>query len=804
MSPNVVGAVPANVSADERHDLQGPRRDCTPASQIAEHKIHSFLDGRGYGGRHMRRLPWSSVKHTAAATSALKVAMVLGSTLVATACGGSDEKTPTPSPYGLDSRPVNATCLAPAKRPLLDTGLKLERQWANIGFQAPIFLTQAPGDNTRWYVVERGGKVRTFLGTATGNGDLTEFASLPVNTGGEGGLLGFGFHPQWPTKREAYLSYTRNPVGGDPAAPNCGQGGGGSAFVSVIGRYQSTNNGASLNIGPDEILKIAQPFSNHNGGGINFGPDGMLYFGVGDGGSGNDPCASGQDLTSLLGKFLRIDIDAPAGMYKIPTDNPFVTTPANAKKEIWALGVRNPWRWSFDKSSGEMWVGEVGQGTWEEVDRVVKGGNYGWKTCEGFHRLGSTTALCNTQGMADPIVAHPRGEARSITGGYVYRGTAMPSLVGTYIYGDYETGNIWALTYGADNRPIPKVVATVGGATLVSFAQGNDGEVYTIQINGVISKLVPAAPPPPDGFPKLLSETGCFDPADPRKPGTALIPYDVNSQLWSDGADKGRWFALPDDTTITIDAEQDWLLPVGSVVVKEFAVEGKRLETRLFMRHAADGGWGGYTYEWNEEGTDAVLLVGSKVKPIDGGASGQAWAYPSRSQCIQCHSAAANGILGLETSQLNREVIYTSTNRISPQLDTLQRIGVVTLPAPPAESPKLPDPVGETGTLEERARAYLHANCSHCHRPEGGGQGMMDLRISKTFTETRTCDVDNTQGTVEGATKLIVPGSPEMSILSRRMHATDAKRMPPVAVSIVDEAGSKVIDDWIRSLTACP
>lgn len=750
----------------------------------------------------MRGLPFSLVNPAAAAYAVSLLALGLG----LAACGGDGKDPPTPSPYGLDSRPVNATCLATQKRPVLSSNVRLERQWAGINFSAPIFLTQAPGDNTNWYVVERGnsgngtpGRIRMFPGNATGNGQVTEFASIPVNTNSEGGLLGFAFHPQWPTKREAYLSYTRNAVGGDPAAVCPGAG---TAFISVIGRYQSTNNGMSLNIGPDEILKIGQPFANHNGGGINFGLDGMLYFGVGDGGSGDDPCNAGLDLTTLLGKFLRIDINAPAGQYNIPTDNPFFNAPANAKKEIWAYGVRNPWRWSFDRETGEMWVGEVGQGAWEEIDRVVKGGNYGWKTCEGFHRRGSTNQLCNTPGFSDPIVAHGRGEARSITGGYVYRGSAMPSLVGTYIYGDFETGNIWALTYDSNNKAVPKLLLSVGGGTLSSFAQGNDGEVYTIQINGTISKLVPTAPPPPDGFPQLLSETGCFDPQDPRKPGPSLIPYDVSSPLWSDGADKGRYFAIPDGSTIAINAENDWELPVGSVVVKEFAKDGKPHETRIFMRHAEDGGWGGYTYEWNEAGTDAVLLVGGKVKEIGGG---PAWAYPSRSQCMQCHSQAAGGTIGLETAQMNRDAVYPSTNRISNQLATLDHIGMLSAPLPglPADLPKLADPAGGE-SLEARARAYLHANCSHCHRPDGGGQGMMDLRISRSFTDTRTCNTDNTQGAIGAATKLIVPGNPEQSILSLRMRASDSKRMPPVSVNIVDEDGAKVVDDWIKSLTACP
>lgn len=701
----------------------------------------------------------------------------------------------TPAEFGLDQRPTNATCVA-QPRPVLDTGVKLERQWAGITFTAPMYMLQAPGDDDTWYVVQRGGTAVAFPKGATAQSDVRTFVSVIVDGDGEGGFLSMAFHPQWPTKREAYLSYTRATTGGDPA-PVCG--GQNANMTSIISRWQSTNGGASLNIGPDEILKVGQPFTNHKGGTTAFGPDGYLYFGLGDGGSGNDPCGSGQNKNSLLGKVLRLDIDAPAGTYKVPADNPFVGQ-ANTRGEIWSYGHRNPFRWSFDQGTGDLWLGEVGQDTWEEIDRVTKGGNYGWNTCEGFHRRGSTTQLCNTPGLIDPIVEHPRSEARSITGGVVYRGAAMPSLVGTYIYGDFETGNIWAITYNADNKAIPQVIANLPAETLVAFGQGHDGEVYTVQISGQISKLVPAPALAAGSFPQLLSQTGCVQAADATKPASGMIPYSVQSPLWSDGADKQRYFAIPDGMTIAVDGERDWDLPIGSVAMKTFSVGGARIETRLFMRHD-DGNWAGYTYEWNADGKDATLLAGSKTKPLT---ESQAWAYPSRDQCLQCHSKAAGGTIGLETAQLNGDTTYDTTHRISNQIATLDHIGVFSAAmATPDTLPRLANPTGD-GSLEDRARAYLHANCSHCHRPDGGGQGTMDLRYSKSLAETSTCNADNTQGPINGATKLIVPGDPAMSLLSVRMHAQDSKRMPPVAVSITDEAGAKVVDDWIASLTTCP
>jgi uncharacterized repeat protein (TIGR03806 family) len=326
--------------------------------------------------------------------------------------------------------------------------------------------------------------------------------------------------------------------------------------------------------------------------------------------------------------------------------------------------------------------------------------------------------------------------------------------------------------------------------------------VYLVYANGQIWKVIPGGTPPPDTFPKLLSLTGCVDPNDATKPAPGVIPYDVISPLWSDGAQKRRWFGIPDGKTIVINTDNDWDLPIGSVAMKEFTVNGKRVETRLFMRHS-DGGWAGYSYQWNDQGTDATLLPGSASKDV----GGQTWTWPSRSQCIQCHSIAAGGTIGLETWQLNEDTTYPATNRLSNQLATLDHIGMFSAPLgmPPAQLPKLPDP-GGSDALDARARSYLHANCSHCHRPNGGGQGTMDLRFGETFKETQTCDADPTQGQVEGVpnAKILMPGAPNLSVLSLRMHATDTKRMPPVAVSITDPLGGKLLDDWISSVTACP
>ncbi len=713
---------------------------------------------------------------------------------------------PVPAPFGLDARPANPTCVAP-KRPTLDTGVKLVTAFPGITFTGPLKMLQAPGDPSNFYVVERGSgatataKVKVLPKTAKSAADVKDFATLSVNATGEGGLLSMAFHPDWQKNHTVFFSYTRtfSAAKGDtiPKRPN-GTAEPQSGLTSVIAKAVSTDGGLTVGA-PVEILTRSQPYTNHDGGDMAFGPDGYLYFGFGDGGSGNDPEGSGQRLDTVLGKMIRIDVDG-AAPYTIPKTNPFASSTGTEKKEIFAWGLRNPWRWSFDRATGDLWLGDVGQSTWEEIDKIELGGNYGWTTCEGFHKRGDTQNLCATPGLRDPIVEHPRSEASSITGGYVYRGKAIPSLIGAYVYGDFVSGNVWAIPDGVKGKPTPILIATKMG-NLAAFAEDADGELYTVQLFGPIQKLVPAATPAPSTFPDKLSKTGCVDPAHPTVPATGLIPYAVRSPLWSDGAEKARWLALPDGAQITVAADGDFQFPVGTVLMKEFSLGGKRIETRLFMLHD-DGQWGGYSYEWDDAESDATLLPAGKVRDLGAGAS---WTYPSRTQCFQCHTDAAGGSLGLEIGQLNGDFVYSTTNRVSNQLATLEHLGLFVAPVgDPSLLVRLPVPRAE-GPVDARARSYLHANCSHCHRPGGNGKGSMDLRFATPAAATKTCGAVPEEGSLGIAdAKIVAPGEPQKSVLSLRFHASDATRMPPVGVRKTDPDGAALLDDWVKSTTKCP
>jgi glucose/arabinose dehydrogenase len=343
-------------------------------------------------------------------------------------------------------------------------------------------MLQAPGDSARWFVVEQGGRVRVFanntmVSTASNFIDITS----RVNFSGEAGLLGMAFHPNFPADPRVFLFYSHN----DASA----------GLVSRLSSFLTPDGGLTLDPNSERILLVIdKPEENHNGGGIAFGRDGFLYLGIGDGGGGNDQhgtIGNAQSLTTLLGKMLRIDIDFGAGsfLYSIPFGNPFAgNTPCGVNgtgtancPEIFALGFRNPWRWSFDRSTGDLWVGDVGQGAREEVDLVVAGGNYGWRCFEGSRDTGLSCGTATN--FLPPIADYGRDVGTTVTGGYVYRGARFPTLVGRYIFGDFGSGRIFNMA----NTTTPTVSVSGGldsGISMSSFAEGNDGELYVVGYDG--------------------------------------------------------------------------------------------------------------------------------------------------------------------------------------------------------------------------------------------------------------------------------------------------------------------------------
>jgi uncharacterized repeat protein (TIGR03806 family) len=730
------------------------------------------------------------------------------------ACHSSSGGDPPPTnppgapPTGLDARPSNTTCVAPAKAPgAAGTTIALRRVFANLTFSQPLLMLQAPGDDSRWYVLEKGSGPNATAATARvlvfandANVAATSTAlTLTVNASSEGGLLGMAFHPNYAANHQVFVSFTE-----------------GNPMVSHIARFTTTDGGATFGNRQD-ILSLDQPFDNHDGGNIVFGPDGFLYIGFGDGGSGGDPGGRAQDTTDMLGDLLRVDVDGGAP-YAIPPDNPFASSgpicTANSNQanndcpEIYAWGFRNPWRFSFDAVNGDLWVGDVGQGSFEEIDRVAKGRNYGWDCREGAAAYtgppGGPAAVCSgVTGLVDPVHAYGRGDGSTVTGGYVYRGSALPALAGKYVFADYGSGNVWALSGNGATFTRETLLAASPG--IASFAQDNDRELYAIDINnGRLYEIVDGNPAPGGSpVPAALSGTGCVVASSPSQPAPGLVPYDVAAPFWSDGAVKERWLAIPNGTSIAVGGDGDFTFPNGTVLMKHFRLNGALVETRLFMRHP-DGDWAGYSYEWNAQQTDATLVSGGKTATV----GGQSWIFPSGADCLQCHTPAAGFALGPESAQLNHDFLYPSTNRTANELRTLDHIVLFTTPlGDPAAQPSMPSPADTAAPLGARARAYLHTNCAQCHRAGGPTPVPLDLRYATLLSSTAACNAPPTAGDMGlgAAARIIAPGSPDASVLVARMAVdrSDASRMPPLASSLVDTAGVALIREWIASLSTC-
>jgi len=353
--------------------------------------------------------------------------------------------------------------------------IALNPAFPNLSFNKPVEMVQPPGDGSRWYLLEKAGLVWMFTNdSGTSVTALSLDLTDRVNDTGEGGLLGMAFHPSFSGSGDVFLYYTE--TGPGPNTP-----------ISKLARFAMNTSGVLDSTTRFEILSVSQPATNHNGGKIAFGPDGFLYVGLGDGGGSSDGRA--QDTTTLLGSMLRIDVDNqdPGLDYAIPSDNVFANSNTNAR-EIFAWGLRNPWRWSFDRTTGSLWAGDVGQGSWEEVDLVTLGGNYGWDIKEGDHCF-SPPVGCNETGLLDPIVEYGRTQGRSITGGYVYRGSSIPQLNGTYLFGDWGSGRLWG--FNIDQSPPDVVLFEETGLSIVSFAEDLDGELYVLDYSsGKIFQVV--------------------------------------------------------------------------------------------------------------------------------------------------------------------------------------------------------------------------------------------------------------------------------------------------------------------------
>jgi glucose/arabinose dehydrogenase len=759
--------------------------------------------------------------------------------------------TETTKPYGLTERvPLTTSKVVGSPDPPLP--FRPVRAYPELELSCLIMARHEPGTNRMLALTQPNqGKPVTLI-RFVDDPAVKEFETLHEFNGT---AYDFTFHPQFAENGYLYVGWNGE-IGDLPEERSC-----------RISRLTLSRK-EPFALDPQSEVRIIEWVSNgHDGASIVFGNDGMLYVTTGDGSSDSDTYLSGQDMTRLLAKVLRLDVDhvrpedAAAGRrYSVPPDNPFVGKP-NIRPETWCYGFRNPWRMANDPRTGHIWVTQNGQDLYEQVYLIRPSENYGWSVMEGSQPFYLERERGPTP-IVPPTVEHPHSEARSLTGGIVYYGTKHPSLRGAYVYGDHSTGKIWMVRHDGKRVVESREIADTTFA-ITGFGTDSHGEllVYDYRPKGESAAYYLEAVPPqtePSTFPRRLSESGLFVAGAGHRTMPGVVPYTVNSPLWSDGTYKERFFAVPGEDKIT-PSGRAWTFPEGAVLIKSFALEteaGKPesrrwIETRFMTKQQNE--WIGYSYQWNDEQTDAELVESKgadrtftiRDAAAPGGARTQTWHYPSRAECMICHSRAANFVLGVSTAQLNCEHDYGGTR--DNQLRALAHSGLLTNPpstdwrsltiqtlreagfnGPRAtaywndlaalknqrkqtprptvdvDAPlfdKLVDPADRTAPLEARARSYLHANCAHCHVHAGGGNAQIQLGQFNSLFETKTLGERPLHASFGlPDPRIIAPGHPERSTLVYRVGLEGRGRMPPIAVSVVDRLGVELLSEWVASM----
>ena len=699
---------------------------------------------------------------------------------------------------------------------------QIQRRYPKLTFSNPVDMALRPGTN-QWFLLEQGGKLYSFADQPeTDHADLV-FDFRPHHQPFSQSLA-FTFHPRFVENGYVFVCYT------EPEARLEG---------SIVSRFTLRGTTPPTLDPASEKILLRWPTGSHNGCTLAFGNDGLLYISSGDSGNPDPPddaFKTGQDISDLLACILRVDVDHDAGTngYAIPPGNPFIKTPG-ARPEVYAFGLRNPWRMSFDRSTGDLWVGDVGWEQWEMIYRVQAGGNYGWSLVEGPNTHVRTDIKPGPGPILPPVIALPHSEAASIIGGRVYHGIKLPRLQGAYLYGDWETGTFWALRHEngklASNTELCRTKIKV-----VSFAEDRDGELCILDYNGGIYGLAPQSGPPANlAFPRRLSETGLFSDLSALVPAPGVVPYTINAGMWNDYARAERLLAMPGtNPVVTADgrptlAGRQWQFPSNTVfartlilpgapdsrsgvaapagpqaarsgVVGSGSSGGRRIETQLM--HFDGQAWNPYIFRWNAaqtdadlvpaEGTNDVFTVADAAAP--GGRRDLPWRFGSRADCFRCHNSWAGETLSFSWLQLN-------TPGATAEWERLEQLGVLRVKDAPKRPQRLADPYDETRLLAERARSWLHVNCAGCHRFGAGAGVPSQFAYDQPVEKSRALDAKPVRGDfgIAGA-RVIAPGDPYRSTLLYRISTEGLGHMPHLGSRLVDEPGVRLVRDWIRSL----
>lgn len=724
-------------------------------------------------------------------------------------------------PFGLENRVPNTTLALPQNPAVFGYDVVFE-----VGITNAISVTTPPGETNRLFILQRSGRI--FVVTNLAAPTLTTFLDISgrVLSNGENGLLGIAFHPGYLTNRHFFLFYTLD---------------GGTVVTNQrVSRFEI--NPANTNKALDNELTLISQVDDsrdHNGGDIHFGPDGYLYISVGDEGMEGDPLNNSQRIDKdFFSGILRIDVDKQstnrpptphpallgATNYFVPADNPFVgaTTfnglPINTnalRAEFWAVGLRNPWRFSFD-IDGTLYCGDVGGSSREEVNIVRKGGNYGWARWEGTLPGPKTNQV--VLNPIPPIIEYSHcspcntNQGNAVTGGLVYRGRQLSQLAGKYVFADYISGNLWAVTPNGTNVVTTNRTRLLGISNIASFGRDpRNGEILIVHLSGLIFRLIyntnsmTGTPLPP-----TLAQTGAFSNLATLSPQPGIVPYDLNVPFWSDNAKKTRWFSVPNtNLTMQFSRESNWSFPTGTVWIKHFDLEmtngvpssARRLETRFLVRNPT--GVYGATYRWGNSTTNAQLVPEGGMDETflinDGGIiRTQVWRYPSRSECLTCHSAVGGLALGFNTPQLNRDFNYGGTP--DNQIRALNHAGYFSTDVTNLHTLKaLAHATNDSWSVEWRVRSYLAANCVQCHQPGGAGLGDWDARITNPLSGAGIINGMLIKSLGDPANRKVVPNDLTHSVLLTRISSPGQLRMPPLASNLIDSNSVALLSAWITN-----
>ena len=750
----------------------------------------------------------------------------------------------------------------PQLAPGASTGWNTVNAFPSLAFIDPLWLTPVPNTGDLLLVGKNGQIWRFPNNPAATQGQVVQVLDWGANTqtSEDQGFYSLVFHPEFgqassANKDFAYVCYNHRPALSG-AGPN--------NSYWCVSRFTWLPASGTLDPASETVLiQQYDPDLWHNGGAMFFDNAGHLNITCGDGGdsSAGGGLAGALSRTQRLdGGFFsgvfRIDVDndpinshairrqptsppRPAGWpasftqgYRIPNDNPFSDPGGSILEEYHSLGLRSPHTAHYDAVQDEVWVGDVGEGAREEISRLIKGDNAQWGYREGSVAAPGVAATPPLGVEKPPFLDYDRGEGTCIIGGMRYRGALWNSLLGgKVLYGDHALGRIWTATVDEVGGPAIELIVdgfpTGNKAGLANFCTDGAGEIYLMNLNGTnqaggtIRKLVSSGIS--NEPPQFLSQTGVFTDLTTLTPSNGVLAYDVAAPLWSDGAAKRRWIALPNDGSHDSPAEDivfsekgNWGFPAGTVFVKHFEVgtnendpsQVKRLETRLLVC-TENGGKYGVTYQWNSAGTDAELLTtgGSETYDVTvsgGGTVTRDWDYPSRADCMQCHTPAAGQALGFRTASLNSDFHYSATGRTANQLSTINALGLFDRTLTVAElenfiqSRAIDD---SSAPLEHRVRSYLDSNCSHCHQP-AGTIGYFDARLGTPLIS---------QGLVNGAIQghfslpggtYLTPGDAGLSALHVRLgNVGNGAAMPPLAKNAVDQRAVDLLNNYIAGLT---